>query len=63
MFATAVDVENAFSGPRVGNRPRDPEKERVLIALETARRNSYIESGKLQILGPRLWKWRIDFKR
>ena len=60
---TAVDVENAFDGPSAGRRPRDPEKERLLIELEIARRNRFIKSGKLQILGPRLWKWRIDFKK
>lgn len=60
-FLAAVAVENKFSGPRIGNRPRDPEKEQVLIRLEKARRKRYIESGKLVILSPRLWKWRIDF--
>ena len=50
-------------GDRVaGNRPRDPEQERVLSAMDKARWERYIQSGKLQILGPRLWKWRIDFK-
>lgn len=61
-FLAAVNVENALSERRVGRRPRDPEKERILIRLETARRERYIRSGKLQILGPRLWKWRIDLK-
>lgn len=62
QFLTAVDVENRFPGPQAGNRPRDPEKERLLIRLETARRQRYLDSGKLQILGPRKWRWRIDFK-
>ena len=59
-FLAAVQVENALSERRVGRRPRDPGKEQILIRLETARRERYIASGKLQILGPRLWKWRIN---
>ena len=59
-FLTAVGVENSLGEVRVGKRPRDPEKEALLIRLETARRERYLQSGKLQILGPRLWKWRID---
>ena len=58
-FLTAVGVENTLSVPRIGKRPRDSEKEQLLIRLETARRKRYIQSGKIEILGPRLWKWRI----
>lgn len=39
----------------------DPERKRLFIELDKARRQRYLQSGKLQILGPRLWKWRIDF--
>jgi|GEM_PF-6288270 len=63
QFLTAVEVENRFMGPHIGRRPRDPEKEQLLIKLEKARRQHLIDTGKLEILGPRLWKWRIDFKR
>lgn len=62
MFRTAVEVENRLGGPSGGNRPRDPEKEQLLIRLEMARRQRFIDSGKLQILGPRKMRWRIDFK-
>ena len=55
-------LEAEFEGHAPGRRPRDPEKERVLTQLDIARWKRYIESGKVEILGPRLWKWRIDFK-
>ena len=61
-LAAAVLVENAFTKRVAGERERDPEKEKLLIRLESARRQRYIESGKLQILAPRKWRWRIDFK-
>lgn len=60
-FVTAVDVENTFGERRSGGRERDPAKEKILITLEKARRDRYVRSGKLTILGPRLWKWRINF--
>lgn len=59
-FLISVGVENSLGGRRPGMRPRDPEKERILIRLEMARRQRLIDSGKLRILGPRLWQWRID---
>ena len=40
----------------------EPEREQLFVELDRARRERYIASGKLQILGPRLWKWRIDIK-
>ena len=58
-----VSLENKYQTRAVGRRPRDPEKERVLLKLDLARRAKYIETGKLEILGPRNWKWRIDFKK
>ncbi len=58
-FAIAVEVENRFPHRLPGRRPRDPEKEKILIRLEKARRQRMIESGKIEILGPRHWRWRI----
>gem|GEM_PF-2981277 len=46
-----------------GNRPRDPEKKRLISELDKARFDRYIASGKLQIINLRHWKWRIDFRQ
>lgn len=51
-FRELIDLENRFEGRVAGNRPRDPEKEKVLIKLDKARMKRYIESGKLEILRP-----------
>ena len=59
MFDKLLELENTFQGRAVGRRPRDPEKERILTEMDRNRRNRLIESGKLQIVGPRHWKWRI----
>lgn len=61
-FAAAVKAEDRVGGRKPGNRPRDPEKERVLIRLERARRQRLLASGKLRIVGPRLWEWRTDVR-
>jgi len=63
IFRQLVIMENKFQGRVPGNRPRDPEKEKVLTQLDKARMARYIESGKIEILGPRLWKWRVDYKK
>lgn len=55
-------LEARFQGRAPGRRPRDPEKERVLAQLDRARWQRYLDSGKLQVIGPREWKWRIDVK-
>lgn len=55
----AVDVENSLPDRLPGRRPRDPEKERILIALESARLKRFIKTGKIEIIGPRHWRWRI----
>jgi len=57
----AIAIDNAHPERAIGRRPRDPEKERILIQMTKARIARNIETGKLQILGPRHWKWRIDF--
>ena len=57
-----LDLENTFQGRAPGNRPRDPEKEKLLARLDRARFQRYLKSGKIEILGPRRWKWRIDFR-
>lgn len=60
-FRRAIELENSFHGRAAGRRPRDPEKEKLLADLDKARWKRYIESGKLEALGPRKWKWRVDF--
>lgn len=55
-------ADNRFEGRAAGRRPRDPEKEKVLAELDKARRARYIASGKLKIVTPRVWEWRIDFE-
>ena len=55
-------VESKFQGRAPGRRPRDPEKEKLLARLDRARFQRYLKSGKIEILGPRRWKWRIDFR-
>lgn len=54
-----IEVENTFHDRVPCNRPRDPEKEKIAIEMDKARKARYIASGKLTILGPRKWKWRI----
>jgi hypothetical protein len=56
-----IALENTFIGRAPGNRPRDPEKEKLLTKMDIERRRRLIESGKLEVLGPRLWRWRVDF--
>jgi hypothetical protein len=58
-FDRIVKLENSFVGHASGNRPRDPEKEKLLIEMDKERLRQYLESGKLQIISPRKWKWRI----
>jgi hypothetical protein len=59
LIAKLVKTENTFQGHAPGNRPRDPEKERILTEMDKARKARYIASGKLTIIGPRKFKWRI----
>lgn len=53
-------LQEKFDGRAPGNRPRDPEKERLLIKMGKARLKRWIESGKIEIVSPREWIWRID---
>ena len=62
MFDRLVALENSFEGRAVGRRPRDPDKEKILIEMDRNRRRQYMESGKLEMVGPRRWKWRVDFR-
>ena len=61
VCAIRLRTDSSFEGHVPGNRPRDPDKERLLSELDKARWQRYVQSGKLQILGPRRWEWRIDF--
>lgn len=54
-------LEQTFKGHAPGNRPRDPEKEKLLARLDIARFERYLATGKIEIIGPRHWKWRVDF--
>ncbi len=60
VFDKLVDVENSFEGRAAGRRPRDPEKEKILMEMDRARRERLIESGKLEMTEPRRWKWRVS---
>jgi hypothetical protein len=43
-------------------RPRDLEEERVLLKMAMERKQRWLETGKLEILGPREYRlrWRSD---
>ncbi len=56
-----LDLEQKFEGHAPGNRPRDPEKDKLLTKLDIARFERYLATGKIEIIGPRHWKWRVDF--
>ena len=56
-FERMVAIENAFEGRVPGRRPRDDEKELLLIRMDIARQHRYIESGKLRIISQRLWEF------
>jgi hypothetical protein len=58
-----LELENTYQGRAPGRRPRDPEKEKILARMDKERMERFIATGKLQILGPRLWKWRVDFEK
>jgi len=61
-FAASIEMENTLIGRAPGRRPRDPEKEEILAEIDKARRKRYIESGKMKMIGPRHWIWRVDFR-
>ncbi|MEN6357723.1 MAG: hypothetical protein ABFD83_11645 [Armatimonadota bacterium] len=63
VFLKLIDIENKFEGRVPGRRPRDPEKEKILLQLDKARRARYIETGKIEILGPQRMKWHVNFKK
>ncbi len=56
----ALEIENSIPDRLPGRRLRDPEKEKLLIKLEKARRQKMIDSGKLEIISPKHWIWHID---
>jgi len=39
-------------------RPRDPEEEQVLLKMALERKRRWLETGKLEILGPREYRLR-----
>lgn len=43
-------------------RPRDPEEEKILIRITLNRFRRWLETGKLQVISPRKWRFRIDYK-
>ena len=43
---------------RIRNRPRDPEKQALLMDLDEQRWRRMIASGELRQAGPRHWVWR-----
>ncbi len=40
-------------------RPRDPDEERALSLIVQTRWQRWLETGKLRIIGPRLWLLRL----
>ena len=60
--AATLGLENSFVGRAAGMRPRDPKKEEILARMTRARIARYIESGKLEIIDSKHWKWRVDFR-
>ena len=40
-------------------RPRDPEKEKILIIIDYMRFKRYIKEGKLEIIGDRRYRLKI----
>ena len=60
LLQIRLRTESPFEGRLVGNRPRDPEKERILSELDKARWERYLQSGKIEKLGPRRYQFRID---
>lgn len=47
-------------GRQPGRRPRDPVSERLLTQLMIARYRRWLASGRLQRLGPRVWRFRPE---
>ncbi len=45
---------------RPRRRPRDPEEERILLKMAQHRRRAWLASGKLEVLGPRLYRLNLD---
>ena len=43
---------------RIRNRPRDPEKQQLLMELDQKRWERWQAEGKLVQRGPRHWEWR-----
>lgn len=42
-----------------GGRGYDREKEELIVHLAKARWQKWFETGKIEIIGPRHWRWRI----
>ena len=55
-----VRAESDRPGRLPGRRPRDPEKERLLTEMLKARWQQLIDSGKLEVVGPRKYKWHTE---
>lgn len=60
VLQARLRTDNAFIGGAPGNRPRDPESERILGELDKARWERYLQSGKIEKLAPRRYRLRID---
>jgi hypothetical protein len=59
VHSRILQLNSQFSGRASSNRPRDPEKENALIEMDKARFQSYIDSGKIVIVNPRKWIYKI----
>jgi len=59
-FPRLVALENSFVGRVASNRPRDPEKERILARMDLARKENYVSSGRIVIRRPGAMKPKTD---
>ena len=59
MWAARMETLRRYpAGQRpVSRKPRDPDEERILIQMDLQRRERMIQSGELEQLGPRRWRW------
>ena len=63
VFETMIRTDNSFEGRATGKRPRDPEKERILSALDIARWQRWIGTGRIEVLGPRRYRLNVERSR
>ena len=48
-----ASIENKFQGRTARQRPRDPAKEALLLAMDKKRWQDALRTGKIKLLGPK----------